>query len=271
MKIFLSESEIDYNNNRRYSFLNWRFDNGSGSNDKRNPEQPVFDNFEMGKAHLANAILTLYSIFYTCNAFDQADSLIFPSLFNVWHSIELLLKSGINAIAILSDGKPAELTHDIFVLKKAFVDALSGAGMNTTVTNDLGDVNELLSEFSRVGANFDFARYSFDTKGNFQFYNSPYSDSKQWQNKLPLIDDNTSVPNTCVDIEALLKLLCNTNSSFKELIFYLTCCLSEGEKPCDANFDQFKKTKDYLSDVDGFVEEKDPMVQIMKYIFMQIL
>ncbi|WMJ77314.1 MULTISPECIES: hypothetical protein [unclassified Sedimentibacter] len=271
MKIFFSESEINYNNNHKYAFLNWRFDNGQGSNDKRNPKQSVFDNFEMGKAYLANAILTLYSIVYTRNGFDQADSLIFPALFNAWHSIELLLKSGINALAILSDGNPAALNHDIFTLKNAFVDALNGIGMNTTVTNGLVNVNYLLSEFSKVGARFDFARYTFDPKGNYQFYNSPYSDSEQWQIKPPSANNNTIVPNTCVDIEALLELLCNINSSFRELIFYLTCCISEYEKPCNAGFDQFKKTKDCVSDSDGFVEEKDPMMKIMNYIYMQIL
>lgn len=158
MKIFLSQSEINYNENYKYAFLNWRFDNGQGSNDKRNSMQPVFDNFEMGKAHLANAILTLYSINYTKNGFCQADTLILPPLFNAWHSIELLLKSGINAIEILNGGNSAALNHKIFELRDTFVIALNSAGMNAVVTNDLGDVNDLLSEFNRVGAHFDFAR-----------------------------------------------------------------------------------------------------------------
>jgi len=271
MKIFFSESDIDYDNHRKYAFLNWRFDDGEGTNDKCNPKQPVFDNFEMGKAHLANGILTLFSIVYTHNNCEQADLLIFPALFNVWHSIELFLKSGVNALVILNGGIPATLNHDIFALKSVFVDSLNGAGMNATVTNDFNHVNDLLNEFSRVGARFDFARYSFDSKGNYQFYNSPYSDSKQWQSKPPAVCNNSAVPNTCLDIEALLELLCGINSSFKELIYYLCSCLSEDVKPCDTGFDKFKKIKDCVSDVDAFVEEKDPMMKLMNYIFMEIL
>lgn len=271
MKIFLSESEIDYNEHQKYAFLNWRFDNGHGSNDKHNPTQPLFDNFEMGKSHLANAILTLYSIVYTRNCFDQADSLIFPALFNAWHSVELLLKSGINALSILNGGNSAVLSHDIFLLKNTFDDALNDAAMNATIANDLDDINNLLSEFNRVGARFDFARYTFDSKGNYQFYNSPYSDSKQWQKNPPFVEDNTIVPNTCVDIEELLKLLCKINSSFRELIFYLTCCISENEKPCDAGFELFVRVKNSFSDSDGFANEEDPIMKITNYIFMQVL
>ena len=271
MKIFLSESEIDYDYPSKYAFLNWRFDNGHGSNDKRNPNQPVFDNFEMGKAHLANAILTLYSIAYTRNALDQADLLIFPAMFNIWHGVELLLKSGINALAIFDGGEPAVLDHDILTLENAFTDALNGAGMNDTVKNGLGDLNDLLSEFIRVGARFDFARYTFDPKGNYQFYNSPYLDSKQLQSMPTAVDDNTIVPNTCVDIPTLLELLCNIGSSFRELIYYLTVCLDLDEKPCVAGFDKFKNTKNCFSDSDEFVEEKDPMQRIMNYIFLHIL
>lgn len=268
MKLFYNESEIDYSNNRKYAFLNWHFDNGNGSNDKCNPNQTVFDNFEMGKAHLANAILTLHSIVYTSNGLDQADLLIFPVLFNAWHSIELLLKSGINALSILNGGDLAKLNHDIYTLKDTFADALINAGMDTTVKNTLCDVNNLLSEFSRVGAHFDFARYTFDSKGNYQFYNSPYSDSKQWQRKPPRINGKI-VPNTCIDIEALFKLLWDIGFSFKELIFYLTCCISENEKPSDDRFDQFKNTK--LSEDDNVIKEKDPLIKIVNYIYMYIL
>lgn len=270
MKIFYSENEIDYSKNYKYAFLNWHFDNGQGSNDKSNPRQPVFDNFEMGKAHLANAILTLFSIIYTSNRLEQADLLIFPVLFNAWHSVELLLKSGINALAVLNGGNAAKLNHDIFTLKKRFEDALNCSGMNSTMKNDLGDVNDLLSEFSKVGAHFDFSRYTFDKKGNYQFYNSPYSDSEQWQKKSSLVDDDTIVPNTCVDIEALFKLLLKINNSLRELIFYLTCCVNDNIKPSDVAFSNFKNIKDPFGDSDESNED-DPITAIMNYIYMKIL
>lgn len=47
--------------------------------------------------------------------------------------------------------------------------------------------------------------------------------------------------------------------------------MSERLKPCDVGFDQFKKTKSYYSGFGGFDEEKDPLMKIMNYIFMQIL
>lgn len=59
MKIFCSEDEINYNQSNNYAFLNWCFDDAMGGNDKSNPVQTINDNFEMGKAYMANAVLGL--------------------------------------------------------------------------------------------------------------------------------------------------------------------------------------------------------------------
>ena len=50
MQIFYGEKDIDYNNPNGYAFLNWRFDDSMGGNNKENPFQGISDNFEMGKA-----------------------------------------------------------------------------------------------------------------------------------------------------------------------------------------------------------------------------
>lgn len=51
MQIFYGEKDIDYNNPNGYAFLNWRFDDSMGGNNKENPFQGISDNFEMGKAY----------------------------------------------------------------------------------------------------------------------------------------------------------------------------------------------------------------------------
>lgn len=268
-KIFLCEKEINYNTPDKYAFLNWRFDNGTGYNDKQNPKQPIFDNFEMGKAHLANAVLTIYSLVYSSNYCSVADSLIFPVLFNVWHSIELLLKCGTQALTILVNNQnTTPLSHDIFKLKGVFEAALKNANMNLTVTNNLVHLNYLISEFKKVNAHFDFARYSFDSKGDFQFYNAPYNDSKQWQSCT--FKDIGNVPNTCVDISSLLEVLVNTSTTFLTLIYYLNVCISEAEQPTDKGFDSFKKTKGHFNN-DDELNEEDPIRKILSAIFLEIL
>ena len=62
MKIFCGSKDINYNCSNQYAFLNWRFDNSMGSNDKNNPFQMVRDNCEMGKAYMASAVIILHSI-----------------------------------------------------------------------------------------------------------------------------------------------------------------------------------------------------------------
>ena len=279
VKIFINETEADYNNSNRYAFLNWRFDNGLGSNEKENPRQMVFDNFEMGKAYLANAVLTLNSIIHVKNKNELADSLIFPVLFDIWHGIELLLKSGIRAISICKGNKPNEKnTHKIHDLYLEFENDMNDITMETTASKELSHLNDLIDEFNRVGANFDFARYSFSGKdgSKYQFYNAPYSDPIQHQ-KPPLSSNEhmETVPNTRVDIVVLFETLCRILDSFQLLIHYLTTCTSESESPTDAGFAVFRNAGYIFDDIDTIAgindEESDPIVRIMDTIFLEIL
>ena len=51
----------------------------------------------------------------------------------------------------------------------------------------------MIQELQRVKANFDFARYTFNRQGNYQFYNAPIGKAEQWQNKEKNNDGQTDV------------------------------------------------------------------------------
>lgn len=269
MKIFLGEKDIKYSDPDKYAFLNWRFD---ASNITR---QHIFGNFEMGKAYLSNAILTLYSIICSNNKGVVADSLIFPVLFNVWHGIELLLKSGITSISILSSmPETTKTTHQIASLAEDFEAALKSIEMAKVAKDFLSDLNGLIEEFKEVNANFDFARYSTDSKGKMQFYNAAWEDIKQWQNTRKKSScSKDTVPNTCVDIRVLFEVIGKIFESFVEIVYYLTVCISEGEDATDSSFIEFhaiKRSKYVIGDEkdltnDGSIEK------IMHFITTQLL
>ena len=89
--IFYGEKDIDYTKSSNYAFLNWNFDNSLGGKD--NVSQLIQDNFVMGNAYMGNAVLSLYSILCSGNYCSTADVLIFPIMFDLWHGVELWLKS----------------------------------------------------------------------------------------------------------------------------------------------------------------------------------
>lgn len=47
---------------------------------------------------MGNAVLGLFSILYSGNYCSVADTFIFPILFDIWHGVELWLKSSVDAI-----------------------------------------------------------------------------------------------------------------------------------------------------------------------------
>ena len=170
MKIFCSEDEINYNQSNNYAFLNWCFDDAMGGNDKSNPVQTINDNFEMGKAYMANAVLGLYSILYNRNRYCVADMLVFPILFDVWHGVELWLKSSINAIHFLiHSGEKLKNNHGIYEYLNILKCELSRLNMNKSIEIALSELSVLIEELKRVNAHFDFARYSFGRNGEYQF------------------------------------------------------------------------------------------------------
>ncbi len=271
MKIFFGEKDIDYSANEKYAFLNWRFD------DSAKIGQDISSNFEMGKAYLANAILALYCIIHTHNINGIADSLIFPILFDIWHGIELLLKSGIASLLginkeTIKDGK----THEISKLFGTFKDYLLKIEMEDTANQYLVDLSNLICEFERVNAHFDFARYPTDTQGNKQFYNATHSDEKQWQDTIgkPFSADD-SVPNTCVDILVLFKSISKIAEELIKVVGYLEMCCDERGKPTDANFSEVEvSTRNFEDSINSdydYNQKCNPIKVIVEYILSKII
>lgn len=273
MKIFYGEKDIQYYNPDRYAFLNWRFDDSMGTNNMDNPLQPISDNFEMGKAYIANSILTLFSILNNENPLNVADSFIFPILFNAWHGIELWLKSSIHAIYLIN-GNTNKLknNHNIYNYIEILKMELINMNMNRTVEFALTEVGTLVEEFKRVNAHFDFARYSFDTSGRYQFYNAPSGDDKQWQKDLHY-DGAQIVPNTCVDIHALWEMLLGVVENFRDLVEYLVLLLTVGGELTDKAYESHLQIcKSFENKLyDKIPIEPDPLKRIMNIINLHIL
>lgn len=274
MKIFCGEKDINYNCSDGYAFLNWRFDNLMGSNNKDNPFQIVKDNCEMGKAYIASAIITLYSIEYNGNLYNEADALIFPVLFNIWHGIELWLKSSIAAINLLKNNTDETLKqhHDLYEYVYVLKDEMYKFGLNHTAEIALTELEILIEELKRVNARFDFARYSFNNHGDYQFYNAPYGDDNQWQKNLP-IDLIQTVPNTCVKLDLLFETVLKIVESFGCFVNFLTLLISEDESLTDDAFDMYLETiYSFEKKLDNKTDEDaDPIKQMMRLIFMNIL
>ena len=166
--IFCGEKDIDYTQSNNYAFLNWDFDNSLGG--KNNVAQFIQDNFVMGNAYMGNAVLSLYSILYSGNYCSTADTLIFPIMFDLWHGVELWLKSSVDAIYyFLGINNKIKKSHKIYEYLEVLEEELKKLGMEQTIDIALPELIKLIKEFQRVNANFDFARYSFNGKGRINF------------------------------------------------------------------------------------------------------
>ena len=227
MKIFYGDNDNrDFSATKRYAYLNWWFDNGYGENECS--YQHIFDNYNMGKAFIGNALLSLNSILESNNSMGVADKIIFPVLFNSWHGLELWLKASVSAIVLLTKGQSIRRKgHEITQLTDELESLLRKQGCDDILLKAISPVKNIIDEFKRVNAHFDFARYSFDIDGEFQFYNAPYNSDRQWQSSKDNVLTNI-VPNTCVDICNLFELLAAIFEDFGSFVEYLTLCLSEG-------------------------------------------
>lgn len=275
MKIFYGEKEVDYSKSNGYAFLNWRFDT------PMNEVKQINENYEMGKAYISNAILTLHSILHCENTCSISDILIFPVLFETWHGIELWLKSGIQALHIIKKtaSLPSKPNHDISNYLNILRETLDNLDMRETQQIALTEIISLIEELSRVNAHFDFARYSLDNKNNYQFYNIPVNDSKQWQENLESCKSKR-VPNTCVDLNALWEMLLRIAGNFRLLIEFLATIACENEELSD----EMLTDKNYIIYLKKYrrkdLEEQkytlinnemDPIKQIMELIKLYIL
>lgn len=278
MKIFYGEKEVDYSKSNSYAFLNWRFD--APMNEVKHIKQ-INENYEMGKAYISNAILTLHSILHCENTCSISDILIFPVLFETWHGIELWLKSGIQALDVITRivSPPPKPNHDIFNYLNILRETLDELDMRETQQVALTEIISLTEELSRVNAHFDFARYSLDNKNNYQFYNIPVNDSKQWQENLESCKSER-VPNTCVDLNVLLEMLLRIAGNFRLLIEFLATIACENEKLSaemltDENYIIYlKKCRSNDLEEQKYTlinNEVDPIKQVMELIKLYIL
>lgn len=285
IKLFFGEKDINYAQPNNYAFLNWMFDNSMGGKD--NLAQSAQDNFVMGNAYMANAVLGLYSIIYNKNRCSTADTLIFSIMFDIWHGLELWLKSSIYAIDFLTDSdKKKKQNHGIDGYLNILKGELKRLGMNQTIDIALYEVTALIEEFQRVNANFDFARYSFDSKGNYQFYNTPSGDEQQWQNDGEKKQNGNEiknedwssqmliVPNTCVDLRQLFVALLGIVKNFRDFVEYLTLVITEGGYLTDDAYNQHlkicKESEESMRQMDN--DEQDMGIEaIMKLIYLHIL
>ena len=234
--IFYGEKDIDYTKSSNYAFLNWNFDNSLGGKD--NVSQLIQDNFVMGNAYMGNAVLSLYSILCSGNYCSTADVLIFPIMFDLWHGVELWLKSSVDAIYyILGMDNEVKKNHKIYEYLEVLEKELKKLGMEQTIDIALPELIKLIKELQRVNANFDFTRYSFRGKRKYQFYNAPLGEDEQWQKKeksedermhVDWISEMPIVPNTCVDLQELFVIILGLVDNFRTFVEYLTLVIAEG-------------------------------------------
>ena len=146
--IFYGEKDIDYTKSNNYAFLNWDFDNSRGG--KNNVYQSVEDNFVMGNAYMGNAVLGLFSILYSGNYCSVADTFIFPILFDIWHGVELWLKSSVDAIYYFQgiDNKKKK-NHKIHEYLEILEGELKKLSLNQTINVALPEVIKLIQELQR--------------------------------------------------------------------------------------------------------------------------
>ena len=280
--IFYGEKDIDYTKSSNYAFLNWNFDNSLGGKD--NVSQLIQDNFVMGNAYMGNAVLSLYSILCSGNYCSTADVLIFPIMFDLWHGVELWLKSSVDAIYyILGMDNEVKKNHKIYEYLEVLEKELKKLGMEQTVDIALPELIKLIKELQRVNANFDFTRYSFCGKRKYQFYNAPLGEDEQWQKKeksedermhVDWISEMPIVPNTCVDLQELFVIILGLVDNFRTFVEYLTLVIAEGGQLTD---DAYKKYLTECEKVQKNMEEWDnnegdmDMKAMMKFVYSHIL
>ena len=280
--IFCGEKDIDYTQSNKYAFLNWDFDNSLGG--KNNVPQFIQDNFVMGNAYIGNAVLSLYSILYSGNYCSTADVLIFPIMFELWHGVELWLKSSVDAIYyFLGINNKIKKSHKIYEYLEVLEEELKKLGMEQTIDIALPELIKLIKEFQRVNANFDFARYSFNGKRTYQFYNAPLGEDEQWQKKeksedermhVDWISEMPIVPNTCVDLQELFVIILDLVDNFRTFVKYLTLVIVEGGQLTDDAYNKYlkecEKVQKNMEEWDNNEGDMD-MKAMMKFVYSHIL
>ena len=200
-----------FNNNKPHNlnaYLNWMFDDGNGRLDNSEEQQRAWDFKVLGKSYLDNAELSLATLIAEGNSHSQLDTAIFPVLFNIWHGIELLLKSGNTLCDMFSGREPQNYSkHKIDAYADLFKSNMKRLGFRQVESTHLAEMLEFVDECKQNNANFDFARYTEKSSGEKQFYNTP--------------DTTGYLQNHCVDVIELYLLIKKMNKKFPDCIDYL--------------------------------------------------
>ena len=261
MVIFLGEADA-YKNNIKCAYLNWFFDDGLRNKGK--DLEFAEGSLHLGKAYIGNAISTLAILMNNQENF-LADKMIFPALFDTWHGIELLLKSSLVSIKIIcNDNNGVQMNHDIKNYYKKLDEKLDEIDFSNLKPKILKTLKELIDEFDRVGANFDFARYPFDRNLNPQFYNASLSHSNQWQTSLNNLNrSQDAIPNIRVNLFELLETLFFIFDEFIEFVEYLISSINVKEKISESNYENFCKAGKEFNDGQYNINSIDELLELL--------
>jgi len=239
MKIF---DDNYYNNPNVNAYLNWRTD------------APEFSSlFAVGAGFLGSSLILLQSIINDGNFASEADKYIFPIMFNLWHGIELMLKSGIILIRTISGQSKVNdlIDHKIIVLYKLFEEELNTYGL-TKPQDRLKSLKELLNEFASENVHFDAFRYPYDKDWQEQFYN--------------ICQANGIVENKCINLLNLQIKICEIIDSLPGTIKYFEDnIISDGQDIsyiCDDTYENYMQD-DFIKEYDYDTKE-DPIKILMK-------
>ena len=232
-----------YENPDINAYLNWRTD------------APIFASFyDVGVGYLSSSIITLQSIINNKNEGSEADSIIFPIMFNLWHGIELMLKSGILLIGEVKrvDNKFKSKGHKIDILYNLFIEELNSFTL-TQPQKDLKVLKDLIDEFNNQNVRFDAFRYPNDSNWNEQFYNTP---------------DNNYVENKCVNLFDLQKKCLEIIENLPRTIKFIEdTIISDGNNISALNDNYYNKyKKDELFTEKDYEKDEDPFTILLRYL-----
>lgn len=200
-----------FNNDKTHNlnaYLNWMVDDGNGRLDNPIEQQRAWNHKTFGKSYLNNAEISLATMIAEGNTHNEIDADIFPVLFNIWHGIELLLKSGNTLCDMLLGVNPQNYTtHKIDVYADLLKANMKKLGFRKVETTHLSEMLSFVQECKDLNANFDFARYTETSKGEQQFYNTP--------------DEKGFLQNHRVDVIELYLTIKEMNKKFPDCIDYL--------------------------------------------------
>ena len=203
MSIFKDKTEHGYG-----AYLNDMFSDFNGRLDTNKYMQYCWDFNELGAGYLKTAEITLSYLLENGPDNNNASTMILPVMFTIWHGLELMLKSG-NMVCDMFLGETGQkyTKHTIDVYSDMFREKLKRLGFKTVEEDYLSGMIQFIDDCKEKNAHFDFARYTNQSNGSQQFYNTP--------------DSSGTVPSTCVDMVELAKVLTLINYGLTNTVNYI--------------------------------------------------